>query len=644
MIVPLVSMLCAWPIFALLFFPYLAMASSNDTTPRIIELAAQISSSVTKLQDKLSAQGAATPSFAENGPEVLPDDVSSLKDAVLDATAELHEILLDPLFVLFKFASIENLVTLDGVCRYKIPDMISPGDKITFDEISEKTGLEKYAVRRLVRHAITMRIFDEPEHEVITHSKISKFLTNPSINGWVEFEARDTWPATTRIIDALQKWPNSQLPNQTGFVLANNGKTVPEVVASNPEVAGRFRAGMEAMNLVPGYSIENVSTVYDWASLGNATVVHGMGSRGQAAFELAKKFPNLKFIVQDSKGTLAGVNSTIPSELASRVKFQEHELFAPQDAEADVYFFRMVFRGFGDAFAAQALKAQIPALRPGVKILIQDVVMPEPEAIPLWRDRVARSVDLAIEAFSNGRERYLEEWKALLAAADERFVLHKVFVPEESLLGIIEVHWNESFLCRTIAAAAAALQPQPYARHKLVAMPSVILNTVCISCLTVAFHYGFGKHDHSLTFYQAVHIAKWIWMSFTPGITSSIASRISIAFLLVRIFGIHTWLKWSLIVITVIQVVGSVVLALTSWLQVRPVQGLWDPTIPAKRISPEVVAREGNVAGGKSAAALGCISSTSKKSTWSETETGSIDPGTVRRTDQFDVRSDQAMV
>jgi hypothetical protein len=122
-----------------------------------------------------------------------------------------------------------------------------------------------------------------------------------------------------------------------------------------------------------------------------------------------------------------------------------------------------------------------------------------------------------------------------------------------------------------------------------------------VICLTVAFHYGFGKHDLSLTFDQAVHIAQWIWMSFTPGIASSIASRTSIAVLLVRIFGIHAWLKWSLIVITVLQVVASVVLALTSWCQVRPVQGLWDPTIVAHRISPNVVAREGNVTGGKSA-------------------------------------------
>lgn len=53
-------------------------------------------------------------------------------------------------------------------------------------------------------------------------------------------------------------------------------------------------------------------------------------------------------------------------------------------------------------------------------------------------------MDLALACFSNGRERYLDEWKALLAAADERFVLHHVHVPNDSLLGILEVHWDES--------------------------------------------------------------------------------------------------------------------------------------------------------------------------------------------------------
>ncbi|CAI6227256.1 unnamed protein product [Periconia digitata] len=127
---------------------------------------------------------------------------------------------------------------------------------------------------------------------------------------------------------------------------------------------------------------------------------------------------------------------------------------------------------------------------------------------------------------------------------------------------------------------------------------ATVLNTACVSCLTVAFHYGFGKHDKSLLFSEAVNIAKWIWMSFTPGITCSIAARISIAVLLCRIFGIHKRLKWFLIFITVLQVGASIALALTSWLQIRPVQALWNPRIPHKAISSNVVARLGNVTGG----------------------------------------------
>jgi hypothetical protein len=85
-----------------------------------------------------------------------------------------------------------------------------------------------------------------------------------------------------------------------------------------------------------------------------------MGSWGQAAFELARNSTNLNFIVQDSKNILVGVNSTITSDLTGRVTLEEHELFAPQNAKAYIYFFRMVFRGLDDDFATQALQAQFP--------------------------------------------------------------------------------------------------------------------------------------------------------------------------------------------------------------------------------------------------------------------------------------------
>ncbi|KAH7393647.1 hypothetical protein BKA64DRAFT_548237, partial [Cadophora sp. MPI-SDFR-AT-0126] len=200
--------------------------------------------------------------------------------------------------------------------------------------------------------------------------------------------------------------------------------------------------GMQAIDHVPGYAIEKVSTIYHWAALGGVYIVNVGGFRGQAAIELAKNFGNIKPHVQDGAGMIQGAASAVPEELQGRVEFMPHTLFEPQTVEAPVYFFRMVFRGLGDKYAVTVLKAQIPDRRPGVKILLQDVVMPEPGAIPLCRERVAGAVDLALECFSSGRERYLDEWKALLAAADKQFALHKAYVPEDSLLGILEVYWD----------------------------------------------------------------------------------------------------------------------------------------------------------------------------------------------------------
>ncbi|CAI6227227.1 unnamed protein product [Periconia digitata] len=444
-IAPLVAVLCSSLLSGVLFSfplasatPYASMAGNSS---RIVELAAQISSNVAQLQGQLSAQDLPSPSFNENFNASYPANVTHLRDSLLDATAELHELLLDPLLVLFKFASISNLAIIDAVARYKIPDMIPPGGRMSFEEIGEKIGLETNVIRRFLRSAMAMHILEEPEPGMVGHTSISRFLANPAINGWAEFEGRDTWPASTRIVDALQKWPNSQQPNETAWVLANNGKTVQDVIATEPERAQRFINGRSAIDYVPGYNMSLLSTAYDWASLGAAKIVHVGGAMGQAAIELTKNFPDITVIVQDSKAMMGG-GQLVPEDLKGRVLFEEGGLFVPQNETVPVYFFRLAFRGLGDQFAQQILKAQIPALQPGVKLLIQDVVMPEQNVVPLWKERTQRSVDMALQVFGNGRERYLDEWKALFAAADERFVLEKVHVPTDSLLDIIEVTWK----------------------------------------------------------------------------------------------------------------------------------------------------------------------------------------------------------
>ncbi|CAJ2509764.1 Uu.00g056640.m01.CDS01 [Anthostomella pinea] len=261
--------------------------------PRIVELAAQISASVAELQERLSAQGVPSPTFDEDSPPFFPDGVSRLRTELLDATAELNEVLTEPLMLIFKFSAISNLISIDTICRFGILDIIPAGGKISFAEVVEKTGLSKAEVRRLLRHAMAMRILNEPEPEMVAHTKVSKFMSIPYIQDWVKFEGKDTWPACTKVVDALEKWPASEEVNETGFYFANNGQSVFEALGADHTRAMRFAGGMKSLDHVPGCGDKEVSKAYDWASLGNAYIVNVGGSRGSVVMDLAKHFGKL---------------------------------------------------------------------------------------------------------------------------------------------------------------------------------------------------------------------------------------------------------------------------------------------------------------------------------------------------------------
>lgn len=63
----------------------------------------------------------------------------------------------------------------------------------------------------------------------------------------------------------------------------------------------------------------------------------------------------------------------------------------------------------------------------------------------------------------------------------------------------------------------------------------------------------------------------------------SIVARISIAVLLARIFYVKTWFKNYLIYFTTLQSIVASLLIIFVWVQVSPIEGLWDPLLPARR-------------------------------------------------------------
>ncbi|KAI0421903.1 S-adenosyl-L-methionine-dependent methyltransferase [Xylaria grammica] len=418
-----------------------------EGTPRIIELAAVISESVAKIQALYSSHNLPSPSFDVGGEDVprLPREIQAVQEVVLDATSELQDLLMDPSELLYNYAAHNNLVSLQAISRFDVARLVPKDGLVPFEEIAQHTGLGESMTRRLLRHAMTMRVFREPVPGMVAHTKTSKALVDlPHLNGWCAAGADDMWSAATKLVDAAQKWPNTQEVNESGFALANNMTSFYDAVYGNPKMGYRFSEAMKNSAASPEFHADFVTNFYDWNAIGSGSgsVVDVGGSRGHIAMAIARRYPSLTFTVQDSAEVVDNAEVDVPEDLRGRIKFMPHDLFAPQQVQADVYYLRWVLHNWPDKHAIAVLRAQIPALRKGTRILINESCMPEPGSISARQEKKHRSFDLTMAALFNGSERTVDEWRSLLAQADKRFVLTKTIQPPSSALAIMEVVWD----------------------------------------------------------------------------------------------------------------------------------------------------------------------------------------------------------
>jgi SAM-dependent methyltransferase len=191
----------------------------------------------------------------------------------------------------------------------------------------------------------------------------------------------------------------------------------------------------------PGYEPEHLLDHYPWTALGRATVVDVGGSVGHIAISIARRFPEITCIVQDRPEVLAA--AVVPKDLAERLRFEPHDFFNEQPVKhADVYYFRWILHDWADKYAAKILRALVPAMKPGAKVILSEYLIPEPGEIPMSLEREKRAFDLAMWELQNSKERTVEDWRDLFAMADTRFKLSKVVKPPNANLGILEVTWE----------------------------------------------------------------------------------------------------------------------------------------------------------------------------------------------------------
>jgi len=249
-------------------------------------------------------------------------------------------------------------------------------------------------------------------------------------------------------------------------------------IQSDASRAKRYDLAMRAHGSREGFDVVHTVQSYPWAKLGKATVVdvspsrplsildvqsnnadfsfkfffHGNqmgGNQGYVSVALAEQFPSLSFQVQDLPGTrsdetVPGPAQVVPGHLADRVKLTTHDFFHEQTVVADAYLLRHVLHAFPDKVVVRILRQLIPALRRGARIIIHDAVLPPPGSVSPTEERTSRLLDVLMKTVCNGREREVEDWRAVLERADARFVWHGAW-KSSGHLWFIEAVWQGSW-------------------------------------------------------------------------------------------------------------------------------------------------------------------------------------------------------
>ena len=99
----------------------------------------------------------------------------------------------------------------------------------------------------------------------------------------------------------------------------------------------------------------------------------------------------------------------------------------------------MILHDWPDADAVAILRELIGAMGSGSRLIIMDSVLPRPGSMPSAQERMLRARDMTmLEAF-NSLERDEQDWRRVLAAADQGLRLRGFQAPTGSALSLLDV-------------------------------------------------------------------------------------------------------------------------------------------------------------------------------------------------------------
>ncbi|KAI1129961.1 sterigmatocystin 8-O-methyltransferase [Nemania abortiva] len=438
-------------------------------------LAAEINKLADSFATSLQENNMPEATFAADGPmnhKGITADMFMTRQTLCDKLTDMWYLVQGPSESIYNYVHnvIPDAACLNVLNHFNFWSAVPLEGSASYSEIAERVSLPQDVVTRTIQHAITLRLFDEAEGDSsrIRHTSRSAALARQQgLQALVSSVLDITGPPMMAMPKALEKYSKgkselTQDMSETAFALFHSTGPFGKKHVNSWDYLDNDgegdRRGWRQQKFVDFMKYINeifhldsvILNAYDWEAAGTATVLDVGGSAGQDSVLLARKYPNLKLIVQDMPMVRPVFEAECPADVRDRVSFVEHDINQPQTTQADIYMLKLILHDYSDAEAAKILRALTPGLRPGNRVLVIEYIGKVDEGddaekkgdLPLSVRQMGTSTDLRMMAIFNAKERPAESYRDIFRAADERFDVVNIKADPLSFIAVVEAVWR----------------------------------------------------------------------------------------------------------------------------------------------------------------------------------------------------------
>jgi SAM-dependent methyltransferase len=239
--------------------------------------------------------------------------------------------------------------------------------------------------------AISIRLFEEPEKGMIRHNAISALLSEvQGANDFMGMMCEDLAPASTKVIEALTKYPASQEQTESAAsVVVDVKEDLYTIISKDPARAKRSANAMSLGTKVPSHSISHFINNCGWENACPRKIIDVGGSNGDLCKALLERYGDIKTAISLDLPPVVAFQ-IVPDKFTGRLSYQGYNFFDEQPIrDVDVVLFRNLFHNWSDKYAMKILQNQIPALKPGSRIFVNETCIPDIDTTALAKDRVS---------------------------------------------------------------------------------------------------------------------------------------------------------------------------------------------------------------------------------------------------------------